>query len=84
MAAMGVNHPRHAVRWHACFQLAAVLAIALAAVVWLDTRRRIEALPEIGRATPIEELRAAWAEADEEEKSREPVTMPQLKPERCP
>jgi hypothetical protein len=66
--------------------MAAILTIALAAIATLVTRERIAAIPEIGRATPIEELRAAWseAEADETPAKRTPFTMPQPKPENRP
>lgn len=81
---MDVRRPWYSIRWHECLQLAAVLTIALAAVVWLDTQRRIAEIPEPGRATPIEELRAAWAEPDEIPAKRTPFTMPQPRQERRP
>lgn len=73
--------------WHALDPLrvavaVALLAVVLAALATLVVRERIARLPEIGRATPIEELRAAWAEADEGEARTPspPVTMPKIRP----
>lgn len=57
--------PWYAIRPHAVLELAAVCMIALAALGTLVLRERIARLPEIGHATPIEDLRAAWAEPDD-------------------
>jgi hypothetical protein len=73
-------------KWHSVCPLQVSVAVAILGT-WLALygvlryRAALEAVPEIGRATPLSELRAAWAEADEEEKARTPVTMPQKKPE---
>jgi hypothetical protein len=77
-----VKYPRpwYAVRPMVVIELVAVGMIALAALATLIVRERIAAIPEIGHATPIEELRAAWAEADREADGpfspQKPVTMP--------
>lgn len=60
-----------------------MVVVALMGALYL--RRQVAAIPEIGRATPIEELRAAWAEAEAEYGPRKskpvPFTMPQPRPE---
>jgi hypothetical protein len=62
----------------------AILAVVLVLHAILSYRAALERFPEIGRAVPIEELRAAWAEADETEPppaNRPPFTMPQHRQE---
>ena len=68
----------YAVRPMVVLELVAVGMIALAALATLVYRERMARLPEIGRATPIEELRSAWAEAEREQAAPRvsPVTMP--------
>ena len=62
-----------------------LLAVLLALYGVLSYRAAVERIPETGRAVPIEELRAAWAEAAEDEIARRvSTTMPQSRPERRP
>lgn len=58
----------------------AILAVWLALYGVLRYRAALEAIPEIGRATPLQELRAAWAEGEEE--ARVPATMPRKRSEK--
>lgn len=76
------DRPWYGFRLAAVLELVAVSMIALALLATVVYRARLAAIPEIGRATPPEELRAAWAEADREDETpkRAPITMPQIQP----
>ena len=72
------------IRPHVVIGLTALAAITLATWAMNAYRVWVARLPEIGRATPIEDLRAAWAEAEETPAKRTPFTMPQPKTENRP